>query len=1117
MRLETITTWARKAVSSQKLIFVFLVSSVVGLSVLVPSNEVFGTIHSFVPGAAKEAVIGQKSKKRSRVKRKRRGRVKRASKRQRRGSTKRAARRRNSKKVEDLLSSIPKSKKRSRAIPKVQLRERRAKRVDAKRIRPVRTAALRFSSGDSSRDERALERTLDKQIRTLFRAIQEYGSGEDREGLLLRLSELYVERAALIDLRTQRRLDKALEAWEKKKRKGRAPKVGGRKEIRDFILKAIEMNKWYLKDYPKGRRADQALLFLGNNYVELGLIKQGAKYYEELAKKFPKSRYIRETHFALGEHYFDKEQWKTALKHYRYIIKDKNSKNYSVALYKVAWCNYRMGKVRTGIRYLERVLAHARTQKERIRSGGLRADKVRLAEEAENALVPFYADILPYRNARGYFLKKAGRKRLFYFLEKLAFEYSKQGKRVQARYIFKQLLDMRPMSPLAFDYQYEIVTNYEHGGNHKTFRAELYTWIRNYGANSAWAKANRKNTALLKEAYEKREGKLRQHVLQLHQAAQKSRAPYSQSLSETGYKLYLSEFPKSKNYIEMKFYYGELLYEMKKYKRASTQYLWVANNAPKSKYHEDAYLNAVLSLEKLLPAEKKVDPEDLSLRPYTEVESQFSKVGSQFVQTYPKAESALEMQFKLARMAYVHYDFEKAVPLFQSVIDKNPKSKYAVYSANLILDIYNLKKDYDGLAKVGKELLERKGLRSSDLEIDVQDVVERANFKKAQDAEVAKDYLGSAKLYEKFVKAYPKSKLAVSARFNAGVNYERAQEVIRAISMYNKVVSMKGTGNKKQRKESHRLLARLYEKTGQYEKAAKQLESFAGKYPSDPKADESLYNAAVLFEGLGLWTSSRRNYKKYAAKKGRKGAREVEYILARMQERRGRLTSASKSYERFLSMNSPKADRVVFATFKVADIARRLRKRQKADRWYKKTVSVHRSLRKKTGVGNSEAAESKFRLSEKVYHELVKLRIPKSSRAQQRVVKKKLSLLDKLNKEMAAVVKYDDGRFVVAALTTVGKAYTHMAEALYGASVPKGLSKEDLKKYKEGVDAIARPMKERGVSSYREAVAKSNDLMAYSSWSIDAWKGLRKYDKSLDVRNFEERVLSTREYDLMGI
>ncbi len=1102
MKWEIITTWAHKVVGNWKFVFIFLISLVMGLNI--SPDVAFGT--SFT--AIQDVLIGQKkSKKRSKIRKKKRRGIKKV----------RSNRKKNSKKVEDLLDSIPKFKKKRRALPKYKVRKQKMKKIDIRRIRPARTAALKFSSKDSTRDEQDFERTLKRQIASLERLIQEYGSGEDRGELLLRLSKLYIDLAAEIDLRAQRQLDKALEIWDKGKKRGRPPRAKGRREIRDAIRAAIQLNEQYIKDNPKGRRIDQALLFLGNSYVELGQLKKGVQYYEELAKRFPKSRYIKDSAFALGEYYFDRAKWKTALTHYKQIISNKNSKHYSLGLYKAAWCYYRMGKVHRGIRYLERVIAYARTQKNRIRSGGLKVDSIRLTKEAEDALVPFYADVLPYRDAKSYFLRKSGRKRLFYFLEKLAYVYSDQGKRVQSRYIFKQLLDMRPVSPRAFDYQYRIVSNYEYGGNNKIFRKELYTWIRNYGMDSAWARANRNDPGLLREAYEKRESKLREHILRLHEATQKSRASYSQSLVEQGYKLYLSEFKKSKRYVEMRFYYAELLYEMKKYQRASAQYLWVANNPSGSKYHKDALLNAIYSLEPLLPREKIINPEELNFRPYTEEELQFRKLSLQFTNTYPKAKESLEMQFKLARMAYVHYDFKNAIRLFRLVIDKSPRSRYAVYSANLILDIYNLQKDYDGLAKVGKELLDRKGLRSSDLKIDIKDVVQRAMFKKARDAEVAGDYLGSAKLYEKFFRTYPRSELAISAKFNAGVNYERVKKILRAISMYREIVLTKSRQNKKERKEAHRLLARLYEKTGQYSKAAKQLESFAKRYPDDPKADESLYNAAVLFEGLGLWTSSRRNYKKYAAKKGRRGAREVEYILARMQERRGWLSAAVLSYEKFLSMNSSKADRVVFATFKVADISRRLRKREKAQKWYKRTISVHSALKGNPGVGNSEAAESKFRLSEKVYYELVRLRIPRSSKAQQRAVQKKLSLLDKLNKEMAAVVRYDDGQFVVAALTILGKAYTHMAEALYGAAVPKGLSAEDLKKYKEGVDAVARPMKERGISKYREAIAKSNDLMAYSDWSIDAWKGLRKYDKSLGVRKLDERILDIQQYDLMGI
>ena len=47
---------------------------------------------------------------------------------------------------------------------------------------------------------------------------------------------------------------------------------------------------------------------------------------------------------------------------------------------------------------------------------------------------------------------------------------------------------------------------------------------------------------------------------------------------------------------------------------------------------------------------------------------------------------------KLARLYYLKNHFEEAESSFWTIIQDYPNSEQATYSANLILDIYNLKK-----------------------------------------------------------------------------------------------------------------------------------------------------------------------------------------------------------------------------------------------------------------------------------------------------------------------------------------------------------------------------------------------------------------------------------------
>src|SRR5438128_2627863 len=126
------------------------------------------------------------------------------------------------------------------------------------------------------------------------------------------------------------------------------------------------------------------------------------------------------------------------------------------------------------MRNLERVVVYSREKGAVDNVSGRRAvNKIRLASEALKDLIVFYAESKVAREAQDYFTRVGGEKVLFPTMEKLAYRYSDTGKRDEARFVFKWLLDKKPTAPKAFDYQYQIVTNFSSGGDQKIFREEL--------------------------------------------------------------------------------------------------------------------------------------------------------------------------------------------------------------------------------------------------------------------------------------------------------------------------------------------------------------------------------------------------------------------------------------------------------------------------------------------------------------------------------------------------------------------------------------------------------------------------------------------------------------------
>ena len=568
----------------------------------------------------------------------------------------------------------------------------------------------------------------------------------------------------------------------------------------------------------------------------------------------------------------------------------------------------------------------------------------------------------------------------------------------------------------------------------------------------------------------------------------------------------------------MHFFYAELLFDMQKWSRAAYHYLWVVNSSPNSKYYEKANLNSILALEKSLPSGeeiKKIVGKTTEPVPFDKTLRVFEKVALNYVKKYPNGENSVAIEYRLASIYYYYNQFDKALERFEKIVEQHPKTKYAEYSANLILDIYNIKKDYIGLQKAGRKILAIPQLAISPVGAQIRTILERASFTEAQQMEQSKDYLKAAASYENFALKNPKSNLAMTSFFNAAISYEKGGNLFKALAMY-EIISSRAKGKDLAlKKKSERITPSLYEKTGQYEKAAEAFERFAAQNKKDKESANFYFNAAVIRDGMKFYTAAIRNYDQYFRKSRNLERKEALFLIGRIWERRNNLRQATAWYEKYMNSNPINAGGVIEASYRLAKIYERRKRKKQAEEWYKKTVAIQRRLSSKTkNLGVSYAAESKFKLVYKTYEELRRVKIPNSPAAQKRAVDKKLGLINRLKEELKQVIKYDDGFQIVASLALIGQAYQHMSAAIFNAPLPKGLDKAGLQQYKTAIAGVAKPFQDQAVENYIAAIQKAEQLEAYNSWVKIARTELYNID-SEKYRRFDFEVFLTKVPDWM--
>ena len=1003
-------------------------------------------------------------------------------------------------------------KKKKTAVPKAAITIKKIERQAIKVAEPPRQFRKYFEAGT---DEAELESVINQEINQLFNLLKT----SKRRDLRLRLGSLYIEKARLIEYRLYEKYDQQMVLFKEKRRKSR-PRIN-LKPTYMYINKAIKLFETYRRQFPRDRNMDQVLFFLGVSYFKRGQLKKGRNRYESLVKRFPKSEYIDDVHFELGEYYFNRSNWKKAEFYYRKIATDRKLRLYSFALYKLAWCRFKMNQVKRAIANLEAVVREGMRQKATRNMGVHGAGRLHFANEALGDLVLFYSRSGKSPNmAWSYFQKMSGSStRALKMLKELAYIYLDNGSLKGVRITFKQLIEEEPLSSMAYDYQYQIIRAYTYAGSRQVFLNELKHWIVKYGPGSAWAGENRRQPKLIKKAINIMEMTVRNYALRMHQSYRKTGDKIAKNQSLFSYDLYNNHFQKSERADQMHFFYAELLFDLRKYTAAARQYLYVVENFPKSKYYETASLNSVLTFEETLPSSAEISKlvgKKVHFVSFTRPVHNFQKMAHSYISRFPRKPNVPAILYKMASLHYEFNHHKEALVQFWNLIQNYPTSKYTEHSSNLILDIYNLIKDFKGLRKAAVRLLRNKVIANSKSAREIRKILSQISLKTAEDLAKNKEYLKSASMYKSFADTHPRSPLRGTAYYNAGVNFKKTGDILKTLSLYKNALQSPSPNKKNIRVMILKEIPGLYQKTGQYMRAAETFSDYARSFPGDRIAADFWFNAALIYDGFNRYTQAERAYLKYFKKSKKPEKVQALYLLAELKKRRGQPNQAVSYYNQFLNRGSSDRKALVEAAFKIAEIKKMRGKVAESKTWYRRTVNLY----KQKNAGVFYAAQAQFYLVYDTYTQFIRIRIPANPKKQQQVVQRKLNLFNKLKEDLKQVIRFDSGYQVVASLVLIGLASEHMGDSIYNSPLPKSLNKEEIKQYKEGLKKTAMPFKKEAVKNYNLAVSRARKLGTYNEeWLRKAVERLSHSERSSIAVNplLREEVLPVLLYDWSGV
>ncbi len=1032
-----------------------------------------------------------------------------------------------------------------------------------------------------------------EQIESLKKIIALSADQAEQPSLLFRLGELYWEESKFYEFEANRKDDDLIQAMNRNDAAGQQRAKAEKAELlaraKAYGKQAVEQYTKIVQDYPKFERSDEVLFFLGNFLMEDGQDRKALVAYKRLLEKYPKSRYVPDAYLAFGEYYFNNSKGKRtelekALAAYTKAAEFTESQNYAFALYKQGWCYFNMGeyaaakdKFKTVVLYGELAGASA------VEKDGGKGGKASLVREARADYVRTYAREGDVMQARADFSKVATKPEdRFTMLKQLANLYYADGKDREAAITFNGLIKEKPLSPEAPGFQAKIVDCILRMGNKdRTVRQvrRLVKIIKEVEA-SGIVKED-KDKRLLDEANELAERTLSNLAVTWHNEARKTRDDDTFRYADAIYGDYLTLFPENPKAYDMRFFWAELLNDhLNNYEKAAVNYTLVVLQDAKvleakddqgnlkpgkpGKWLTNAAYNAVLAYDEVVKAAEErgtlKDPAGADAKKklaIPEPRKGLLDACERYLKYVPKGDKRVEISFKAANIYYRYNHFDEAVARFSDIALSHPDYKFETgerageVAANLVLDSYNLQKDYAKVNEWARKFYANDRLAVGKFREDLSKLIEQSSFALVAQLEEKKQYAKAAEAYLAFVQDFPATTIADQALYNASVDYFKAKMLDKAIevrqaliskyprsrfvpdSVYANAEALEAIGDFELAANTYELYVRGYERSLS-EKGASRSRGRRGSKKAasaddkdkqkwdESKAQIALFNAATYREGLGQYKQALRNRERYLELWPKaKDAEQVFLSIADLHEKSGTYIKAMKLLEDYERDNLRSPSKVLMAEGKIANIfENKLRRAKDTARLYGRILKYYDDLPRRM-QGNLEkpalaaVARAQFLSVELDWREYLRLKLswgrPANPDKFKASIADKSRALDVVQKKYIQTVSFGAPEPAICALHRIGLAYHEFAEKVINAPMPPGIDEETEMALRDEFANQAQPLKAKATEAFASAVAKSRELDFSSDCTRESLKMLRgSYAPEQFPEMYEERVALTK-------
>ncbi|VAW70944.1 TPR domain protein, putative component of TonB system, partial [hydrothermal vent metagenome] len=851
--------------------------------------------------------------------------------------------------------------------------------------------------------------------------------------------------------------------------------------IQAIKLSSIEHYNTYLRTYPGHEKNDLILYQLAKAYALVGEMDKAMQSMDAIVKDYPQSRHIDEVQFRRGEILFVNRDFEEAEKAYGDIVtKYQKSPLYEKALYKLGWSQFKQSHYEQTLHtYL--TLLDIKEVEKKIGPYGI-SSEVNKSEkdfivDSLRAISLSLSYLDGYKTIAPLFKERGEKLYLPLIYEQLGKLYADKERFNDAADTFMAYTVKHPMSVLSPGFHSLALKAYVDGKvNHKVLEGKML-YVKKYGVGTAfWKQQTAEDQNRIKPDLMRH---IRELSLHFHALARKSKKQKDFKVAAAWYEAFLRSFPDEKESAEMNFLYAEALHDAHLYTRALAEYEKAAYQYPTHSKSAEAGYAALLTYNELLKLAKKTQ--------LAALEQQALDSAIRFSDTFPDDKHAPAVVTKTAENLLQAKNYVLAAEFSKRIIDSEKvipaglqRTAWIVYAhTQYELSQYaNAENAYTiALSQLPRTDRNRKNKAQKDknnikLRAELTDKLAASIYKQAEIHRAKGENKLAAFHFMRVGKVAPSSKISSTAQYDAATLYMEMKDWQTSSTILENMRRTPSLATKFAQGISGKLVL-IYSSMGQFDKAARELNTLSG-YAKTPEDHRNLsWKAAEMYEKAGKTTQANNLYIKYIQKYPRPFLQSIE------------------AYSR------------VTGYYKAGRVAKQ------RDQWLNKLiVAEKRGGKARTDRSRYLGAQASLELAQPVIRQYQQQRLNIPLKKSLRAKKQRMELAIKSLKKVMA---YKVAEFSTASTYQMGEIYNNLASSLMKSQRPKGLSADEIEQYDILLEEKAWPFEEKSVDIH-SLNAKRTKLKIYDEWvkkSIVVLKKIQpvRYAKHEKIESY---VLITR-------